>query len=397
MQDWTKLNPIDLDSLTAIDVGELEQPWEQYDTGTYGTAATSDAAIWTTVDSFRCIDAEAAISCADALGRLPEPLEAVHMRIGAQHSMGHVIPAILRIAAPEIIEECHIATLTYSKINAVDWCALLDDGKIKKLAVVCSHYFAKTSPHIYDPSAALFKSRNVRTAIPRSHCKILLARLTNGRTITATGSANTRSAKTTENVELTGNPAVYEFWRKWFETELQTPVVDGERPAKPSKPKAAYSQKRASLGVWAATTAGEDRTAAIAWKAEPNAATTKLYAAAVVETIRQWSPVLPPNTCVTVPPQGASFPDHYAAADLAKAVAKELGISFNDILKRTDEKRYHHPKQSMAQKPYEVIGKPTGIVIVVDDIITSGTTMKLSLDALRAAGIAAFGFAYAGC
>jgi predicted amidophosphoribosyltransferase len=34
---------------------------------------------------------------------------------------------------------------------------------------------------------------------------------------------------------------------------------------------------------------------------------------------------------------------------------------------------------------------------VVDNLITSGATMRLSLQALHEAGIAAWGFAYAGC
>ena len=37
------------------------------------------------------------------------------------------------------------------------------------------------------------------------------------------------------------------------------------------------------------------------------------------------------------------------------------------------------------------------LTIVVDDLVTSGATMRLSLEALRAAGVMAFGFAYSGC
>jgi orotate phosphoribosyltransferase len=37
------------------------------------------------------------------------------------------------------------------------------------------------------------------------------------------------------------------------------------------------------------------------------------------------------------------------------------------------------------------------MVLVVDDLVTSGTTMRRSLEAIRAAGSAAFGFAYSGC
>jgi adenine/guanine phosphoribosyltransferase-like PRPP-binding protein len=37
------------------------------------------------------------------------------------------------------------------------------------------------------------------------------------------------------------------------------------------------------------------------------------------------------------------------------------------------------------------------MVLVVDDLVTSSRTMRLSIDAIQAAGLAAFGFAVNGC
>ena len=37
------------------------------------------------------------------------------------------------------------------------------------------------------------------------------------------------------------------------------------------------------------------------------------------------------------------------------------------------------------------------MVVIVDDLVTSGRTMRLSVEAVRAAGVAAFGFAVSGC
>jgi orotate phosphoribosyltransferase len=36
------------------------------------------------------------------------------------------------------------------------------------------------------------------------------------------------------------------------------------------------------------------------------------------------------------------------------------------------------------------------MVLVVDDLITTGRTMRLSIEAIRAAGVAAFGFEFSG-
>jgi orotate phosphoribosyltransferase len=37
------------------------------------------------------------------------------------------------------------------------------------------------------------------------------------------------------------------------------------------------------------------------------------------------------------------------------------------------------------------------MILVLDDLATSGVTMRRSLEAIRNAGVAAFGFAYNGC
>lgn len=213
--DLSALKSLDLDQLDKIDVAELTQPWEAYSEEVYGSVEQSDAAIRTAIASSRCIDAEATLSAADAIGTLPEPTEAIHMRIGWRHSMGDVIPAVLKLSGGTI-EELHVATLTFSKVNSIDWSALLDQKKIGSLTVVCSQYFQKTSPHIYDPAAAMFSTRAVRMIPIRSHCKILLFRLSDGRLITVTGSSNTRSAKTTEQMEMFADPKAYHFHHDWF-------------------------------------------------------------------------------------------------------------------------------------------------------------------------------------
>jgi hypothetical protein len=123
------------------------------------------------------------------------------------------------------------------------------------------------------------------------------------------------------------------------------------------------------------------------------------FAEAVAGLIRAWSPVLPPGTIVTAPPQGASAPGPYAAFDLAVRVAEALGLPFLPILSRTDQKNWHGPLFSLKQAPYLCTPPdpaPT-LVLVIDDLTTSGATLKLSLAAIRGAGIPAFGFAYSGC
>lgn len=196
------------------DLPELGDP--QYAASTYGDALDIDQQTRTAITESRCIDAREAQDMAAAIGTLPQPGEALHMIIGGQHSQWHLIPAVLQLANPATIVEATIATLTYSKQNYIDLCHLIDARKIQKLTVVCSHYFSKTSPHIYDPSKILFDERGVILLSPRSHAKLVLLKLSDGRAITAEGSANLRSAVTVEQVTLYADTAVYEFHDRWI-------------------------------------------------------------------------------------------------------------------------------------------------------------------------------------
>ncbi len=53
---------------------------------------------------------------------------------------------------------------------------------------------------------------------------------------------------------------------------------------------------------------------------------------------------------------------------------------------------------SRRQAPYlvEMPDPPPGLIVVVDDLATSGTTLRLGVEAIRGAGLMAFGFAYSG-
>jgi hypothetical protein len=124
------------------------------------------------------------------------------------------------------------------------------------------------------------------------------------------------------------------------------------------------------------------------------------FSAGLAGLIRAWSPILPAGTVVTVPPQGASAPGPYAADALGRGVAEALGLRFAEALGRTDSKRWHGPHHSLRQASFRW-ELPGGVVppmiLVVDDLVTSGATVQRSLEAVRAAGIMAFAFAYSGC
>jgi predicted amidophosphoribosyltransferase len=170
-------------------------------------------------------------------------------------------------------------------------------------------------------------------------------------------------------------------------------------PEPPGRWLAAH-QKRAGLGAGAAGRSRQARAAIKAWKrtAPFDPAELAGFAAAVADLVRAWSPVLPPRTILTVPPQGASAPGPYAARELGRAVADALGLPFAEILSRTEPKRWHGPHHALRQAPFACKSPapaPT-MVLVVDDLVTTGRTMRLAVEAIRAAGVAAFGFGFSG-
>jgi predicted amidophosphoribosyltransferase len=79
-------------------------------------------------------------------------------------------------------------------------------------------------------------------------------------------------------------------------------------------------------------------------------------------------------------------------------VAEALGLPFAEVLTRTDVKRWHGVQPSLRQAPYlAALPEPAPpMVLIVDDLCTTGATMRRSLVAIRNAGTTGFGFAFSG-
>jgi predicted amidophosphoribosyltransferase len=171
---------------------------------------------------------------------------------------------------------------------------------------------------------------------------------------------------------------------------------DSEEP----DPRPFHHYRHAGLGTWVChrTLPEETMAALLAWKKDPAKRETFIRQAAedLAGLIRVWQPAIPAEWVVTVPPAGASAPGPYPAGFLARKVAELLSRPFITTLARKDQKRYHGRHYTLNQKAFKVKTKPLSVALVVDDIATSGTTMRLSLEALRSAGVPAFGFAFWG-
>ncbi len=159
---------------------------------------------------------------------------------------------------------------------------------------------------------------------------------------------------------------------------------------------------RSILGVFACTINLREREQLIAWKTTPvgggfDPIPMARYATALERLVGMMTGrCFPPRTIISTPPQGASSPGPYAASAIAHEVGARLGLEVIEALDRTDAKSHHGPWSSRAQTPYRVrdLTERPGLVVIVDDLITSRTTMRLAIEALRAAGVPCIGVAY---
>jgi hypothetical protein len=160
-------------------------------------------------------------------------------------------------------------------------------------------------------------------------------------------------------------------------------------------------QKRDGLGVGASTRRRTARAAIRRWKrARPfDPDERDGFAAALAGLVRSWSPVLPAGTVATVRPQDASTPGPYAALELGRAVAVALGVPLVEVLTRTEAKRWHGPLHALRQAPFACTlpADPPVLLLVLDELVTSGRTMRLSIEAINRGECAEFGFAFSGC
>ncbi|HVS73155.1 MAG TPA: hypothetical protein VHQ47_18010 [Phycisphaerae bacterium] len=151
------------------------------------------------------------------LRALPKPGVSLHAIVKGNYPLFDTVGAILRIIAPAAIDELWLATLGFSMKNANNLFAMLDDGDVRRVRVLCSCYFRSLSAEIYNPMAAGLEKRGHEILAMRTHAKIILASTSAGHFITIESSANLRSCRNVEQFVLTNDAGLYEFHRGWMQ------------------------------------------------------------------------------------------------------------------------------------------------------------------------------------
>lgn len=150
------------------------------------------------------------------LAALPGPEEDLHVICRGNFPLWQIVPAIMKLGG-QTIDALHIATLGFSTQNATELLELLDAGKVKSAAIVCSVYFERQNPAEYRLMADGLAARSKKIVALRSHAKVIAIALADGRRFTIESSANLRSCRNIEQFTLAHSRSLYEFHRGWMD------------------------------------------------------------------------------------------------------------------------------------------------------------------------------------
>ena len=160
------------------------------------------------------------------LVRLPEMGETIHAIMRGNYHAWDLVPAVLRLAAPATIEYLGVATLGFNRQNAAELVELLDAGQVGRVDFICSCYFRSTSGDEFAFLHSQLTARKQRVVAIRSHAKILLFELSDGRRLVIESSANLRSCSNLEQFALTHDAELLAFHKSWIRTLIDKATND---------------------------------------------------------------------------------------------------------------------------------------------------------------------------
>ena len=164
----------------------------------------------------------------DVLTVLPEQGETLHGILYGYFDLAHLLVALLaRLGTP--CTHLRVATLSLSLRNVHELAALLDCGAVLRLDVLTSDFQRKHDKEIFAALLEALHERGQTVAAARSHCKLLLLDMADGRRWTWHGSANLRTSRNQEQFSLCQETAaeapVHDFFARWFDEMVTAHAV----------------------------------------------------------------------------------------------------------------------------------------------------------------------------
>jgi hypothetical protein len=171
----------------------------------------------------------AAKTAAALLPELPAKGESVHALMLGTYDLAQVITAVVpRLPA---LRHLRIATLCFSKRNAVELLSLLDTRPALRLTLLVSSFFQSHNAELFEWFAAELKAHpNARLAAARSHCKVVCFDFGESDGLVFEGSANLRTNKNREQLAAIRDRALHDWHAAWIDSLVS--AEDGG-PTKP--------------------------------------------------------------------------------------------------------------------------------------------------------------------
>lgn len=148
------------------------------------------------------------------IGSLPGPGVVIHGVMSGRYDAWQLVEAIVELGGT--IRHLTVATLGFSRRHADELFACLDGGRVGGVTLVLSHYFRRSDPTVFDYVHSGLATRGQTIHVLRSHAKLLLAELADGRSIVVETSANLRSSQNVEQWTLADDAELLQFHRTWI-------------------------------------------------------------------------------------------------------------------------------------------------------------------------------------
>lgn len=148
---------------------------------------------------------------------LPADGESLHFVVDGRFEPCDLIPVTRGLVKPATIVRLDVSTLGFNLDNVACIANGMDQGKIGHVSLVCSHYFAKAEKASFAHLQAEIGGRGGRVAALRTHAKLILMEISDGRHFTIEGSGNLRSCRSIEQFCFTNDRDLLLFHRGWLD------------------------------------------------------------------------------------------------------------------------------------------------------------------------------------
>ena len=124
----------------------------------------------------------------EALEQLPQPGESLHVVSTARLDLTDTLAALITKLGSVL--DLRIATLGYNPANLRAMLTWLDEGSVKKIALVSSLFFRAHKRGLWEDTLREFHLRKQRAACCHSHSKVITLHFHSGTKLSIEGSAN---------------------------------------------------------------------------------------------------------------------------------------------------------------------------------------------------------------